>query len=418
MSEQRVGCWSTEVHRQMVEYTSDYLGLFVQKHAKVTRPEAVFLKVAQLSSGDLRRLSHMHFLLSDEARELITVIAPAILKRLSKTSVQEFKTNRNVVQGRVHWGRTYAVRSVMGGDPSLFVTAKKSSEFDLPENRLLLYMLHQVVVIARSVIKESWDEEKFDLDENQDQKWGTQIRGLVAQCLKLLRNPYVSRIDQLPHLTEQIVEQTAKVRGERYSRLAHVARTYIQSNKEPLTFLQQRQKILEPLSKDTLFEIAVLFTVIQTATEAGWIEKSGGLIGGNSHWISKMEKDECVLKVYYQTLPARLAERGRYKPLMSKHGLSDRDRRPDLVLEWVAQGKIKYYIIEVKRSVRRSYLAEGAYKVLGYLKDYEGVQEDGTELKGVLVGWGGIHDVLPESNQEVYVTSWDNLENTLRVVLS
>ncbi len=70
---------------------------------------------------------------------------------------------------------------------------------------------------------------------------------------------------------------------------------------------------------------------------------------------------------------------------MNEYGLGEKLRRPDIVLSF-QYGTITTinYIVEVKRSMRRSYLVDGAYKLLGYLKDFEGLRkiDCGKELRG------------------------------------
>lgn len=417
MTKERMDCWSPEIHRKMVEQTSEYLALFVQKHAKVFKPETLILQLAQLSWEDLLRLSQMHFLLSDEAKELVHEIAPEILNRLSKTSVHQVETSHGVFKGRVHWGRTYSTRAIRGGDPSLFVSMTKSAQFDLPENRLLLFMLHRISLTARKVSKEDWDEEKFDLDDDEKLRWGDEVNRIAAKSQQLLRNPFISQIGQVQKVTDQLLEQAENARGQRYTRLAEIARTYLLSMEDPLRFLQEKsQSVLEPLSKDTLFEIAVLFKVIKAASQYGWKDKHVRLIGGATDCFIELEKNEVNLRVYYQGLPSELNQVSIYRQLMIRHGLSDRARRPDIILEWVDGKKKRYCIIEIKRSTKRKYLVDGAYKVLGYLKDFESVQSNG--LKGVLVGWDGVSISFHAPDDNVYITSWNNLEHTLEALFS
>lgn len=417
MTKERMDCWSPEIHRKMVEQTSEYLGLFVQRHAKVFKPETLILQLARLSWEDLLRLSQMHFLLSDDAKELVNEIAPEILNRLSKTSVHQVETSHGVFKGRVHWGRTYTTRATRGGDPSLFVSMTKSAQFDLPENRLLLYMLRQISLTARKVSKEDWDEEKFDLDDDEKLRWGDEVNRIAAKSQQLLRNPYISQIGQVQQVTDQLLEQAENTRGQGYTRLAEIATTYLMSMEEPLLFLQEKsQSVLEPLSKDTLFELAVLFKVIEAAIQNGWKEKHVRLIGGETDCMTEMGKNGVDLRVYYQGLPSEFDQMSIYRKLMVRHGLSDRSRRPDIVLEWKDGETKSYCIIEVKRSSKRRYLADGVYKVLGYLKDFDMVQA--RWFRGVLIGWDGIDFSCHVRDEEMYITSWDNLEHTFGVLFT
>ena len=102
---------------------------------------------------------------------------------------------------------------------------------------------------------------------------------------------------------------------------------------------------------------------------------------------------------------------------MDKYGLSDKLRRPDIVLEAKNGTKRNYYIIEVKRSDKRSYLVDGAYKLFGYLKDFENVQNSETKLYGLLVGWSNIKDQDVFQENQIYISSWKNLTQTFDFIL-
>ena len=95
--------------------------------------------LTKLGAKDLKLLGSIYFLLSEEVEGLINEIAPAILKKLSKITAKETRVYKGDVRGKINWSKTYKERYAFGGDPSLFVCIQKSSEFDLPENRLLLY---------------------------------------------------------------------------------------------------------------------------------------------------------------------------------------------------------------------------------------------------------------------------------------
>ena len=155
-------------------------------------------------------------------------------------------------------------------------------------------------------------------------------------------------------MTEKIIELTKRCRPAHYKDLAAAAEQFSYCQKSPLRYLQEELKgnILEPLNKDTLFEIAVLFKTMHTAAECGWQEQQAGLIGGSSRAVSTWVKFGRELKIYYQKLPNALSQTSMYGRLMTEYGLSDKLRRPDIILE-LSGGKIKkIFIVEVKRSER------------------------------------------------------------------
>lgn len=412
-------CWSADIHKSIAETTSADLWRYIQKNSYEKTPEDLFLQLSQLSHKDLLLLANIHFILSDDAQNLMGKIAPAILSCLSKTSINNTNINRGKINGRISWGKTYAARAVYGGDPSVFAVNQRSSVFDLPENRVLLHMIQQTTKVARYFSNVDSNDETDIFDVSSNKKWTDKTSRLAIQGTKFLKNPYIRQIGELPHLTEKVIEETAKARGQWYSLLSNVASVFYRSLQNPFEFLTYKLggKILEPLNRNTVYEIAVLFKVIRSAAKAGWTEQRVGLIGGTSNIISVMRKGPNILKVYYQGIPKCFAVVSKYGELMSKYGLSEGLRRPDIVLEWSNASEHRYCIIEVKRSSQREYLADGGYKLLGYLKDYESVLNKTVMPQGLLVGWSRISDQVPTLGSEVYISSWANLDNNLQVVL-
>jgi hypothetical protein len=96
---------------------------------------------------------------------------------------------------------------------------------------------------------------------------------------------------------------------------------------------------------------------------------------------------------------------------MKEVHLSIHHRRPDIILEWINdEGKKYYTIVEVKRSQNKGYLADGLYKLLGYLKDFEAQMQLSEHSTGLLVGWKIDNMNTPKENREVYATDWGLLD--------
>lgn len=406
-------CWTEQIHQEMVKQASRNLWRFLQRNAteQVAREE-LFLKLAQLSKRDLDLLTGLYLLLSPETMEFLTETAPAILNNLSKTSSHRYRQNSGAVTGPIHWGRTYAARASLGGDRSVFVTSSRTNQFDLPENRVMRYLLQHIYEQTLKIKRMEWDDEVFDEFNDLQKKWEEKIARVYHHCVKLLRNPFLANIEKEHSLTEKQIEQAEKTRGERYSNLAQFARLYQRSMSDPVSYLLERfpQTILEPLNWDTLYEIAVLFKIIESVEELGWKENKVGLIGNGSNVISHLQRGDQELSVYYQSIPGSFDQASKYRGLMRVYGLSDRSRRPDIVLEWKDGGRVSHYcIIEIKRSQSRKYLADGVYKLFGYLHDFETPLRESGLIQAFLVGWSGIKDTAPVPFQGVHVTSWERI---------
>lgn len=412
-------CWDTNTHNEVSHYASRFLWRFIQHNARESIADEIVANLTRLTKRDIRLLSDIRFLLSEDVKILLTDIAPKIVSRLSKASIMEKVTERAKIRGRIDWPRTYGARAAAGGDVSLYVYAKKSQIFDLPENRLFLYIIQQIHNMARSISVEDYSSLTWYSEYSEGDKWINRISLIAAQTAKFLRNPYIARIGRLHELSDKIIEQTKHVRAPYYRYLADIAELYLFSQDTPIAFLDHALKgnILEPLNWDTLFEIAVLFKVIGIALDCGWVETRSGLIGGSSKTVCTLVNNDCLLNVYYQKIPELFIENSRYGEIMNTYGLSEKLRRPDIVLSFEKNGKKAYYIIEVKRSMRRSYLVDGAYKLLGYLKDFESVLGRNESLRGFLVGWKGIREMPYDKNKEVQIFCWNNINDSFEGLL-
>jgi hypothetical protein len=392
---------------------------FIQPNAKESETEEVFLNLTGLTKRELRKLVDIRFLLSDPVNKLIDEIAPKVVNQLLKESVNAHIMGRGMVRGRIDWNRTINARAAAGNDTSVYVYSRRSQIYDLPENRLFLYLVKKINEMARSFTTDECMNLTWYIDYDKNKKWVDKIAVIAAKTSRILRNPYVLKIGNFYELSEKTIELTKKCRPAHYKDLAETAEIYVFSNNAPISYLKEEldSNIFEPLNRDTLYEIAVLFRTIQTALELGWKEKRVGLIGGNSRVVSILKKNESEIKVYFQKLPYLMTVKSQYGDIMADYGLSEKLRRPDIILEISGNDSTDYFIIEVKRSRNRRYLVDGTYKLLGYLKDFERVNEDKSSIKGFLVGWKGIELSDYSSAKEVHLFNWDNYVNGLQQML-
>ncbi|MYL54188.1 hypothetical protein GLW08_12655 [Pontibacillus yanchengensis] len=412
-------CWTTKDYEEILEKSNKHLWRFIQKNSSLFSVEDAFLNLTKLSKTDLQLLSKIHFILSEEVKMFVDEVAPSLLKKLSKTSLKENEVLRGHVKGKINWTRTIKERYSTGGDPSIFVCSRRSAVFDLPENRVLLYLLKQIYHICSEITNyEHTEIEGFNVPESD--KWDLTVKNIGIKTKKLLRNPHVQKISDMHYLTNKTLISAEKTRGHMYNKLADVGRRFNEMTNNPLTYLNNilRGNALRPLSKDTLFEIAVLFNISDFLSSTGWTEKKATLIGSKSNIISHYMLDDLELKVYYQGLPKSFTKNSKYGPLMADYGLSSKYRRPDIILELTKGSKKTYLIIEVKRSDKRDYLSDGAYKLFGYIKDFENVKEEDIDIRGVLVGWSNIKDKSTfNSDSEVYISSWNNMSEVLKCLI-
>lgn len=403
-------CWNKQNHEEILDYTSSMLWRYINKNSAESTTEEAFLKLTALKRDDLMCLFEIRLLLSDDIMYFINKVILGIVNRLSKETLNKTIVLRNKIVGKVDWQKTLLTQTLAGSDKTLFVTKTISNKFDLPENRLLKFIIELINKIAKKYItdiaRNMWYEELTSTD-----KWTEKVKYVYSKTQSMLKNPIVKQISRISEITEKMIIATRYQRNMFYGDLAKLAEKILQGTENPYEYLRNElgNKILEPLNRDDLFEIAVLFKVIEAIQSTGWDENEVGLIGGRRRYTSKFNKGENSLKVYYQKLPTGLKDKSKYTPLMIKYGLSDRSRRPDIVIELKQDNRVEYLIVEVKRSQNARYLSDGVYKVFGYLKDYEEVEDEVTGIEGILIGWKGIEKYVYDNNTKVNIFEWKDV---------
>lgn len=413
-------CWDGKIHKQIIEFSSQMLWRFVQSNAKESETEEAVLNLVGLSRKELQLLADIRYLLSDDIRRLIYEIAPKVINKLSKESINETITDRGRVRGRIDWQKTIGSRATAGNDKNIFVYTHRAQIFDLPENRLFLFLIQQIYGKARNFASDDFANLTWYAETENGGKWTNKIDMIASHASRILKNPFISRIGILHEVTPKIIDVTSRCRQLHYKELATVALAFVDVQNKPVAFLKKDLKgnILEPLNKDTIYEIAVLFKTMQAAKDTGWIEHKTSLIGGSKRTVALFKRGSSELKIYYQKLPTDMANNSQYGELMIAYGLSEKLRRPDIVLEFSEGIKKKFMIVEVKRSKNRRYLVDGSYKLLGYLKDFSNVITEDVSLEGMVVGWSGIVPQEYNNKKEVHLFNWNNYDNGMKSVCS
>jgi hypothetical protein len=405
-------CWNKENHNEILKFTSSMLWRYVNKNSTDSKTEEAFLNLTALKLDDLIGLVEIRFLLSQDLVHFINRTMPGIINRLSKESLNKTDTVRNKIVGKVNWQKTSLTQTIAGNDRTLFVTNNVSNKFDLPENRLLKFTIEVINKMAKKYIIDLdlpniWYEEI-----TSSAKWTERVNYIYSKTQIALKNPIIKQISRISEITDKMIIATRYQRNMHYSDLANFSDAIHLAYENPFAYLinELGDKILEPLNNDDLYELAVLFKLINSIQSNGWTEEEIGLIGGKQRYVSQLCKDSITMKIYYQKLPAELRDISKYAPLMKEYGLSDRSRRPDIVIELKYKDLLMYLIVEVKRSQNQRYLADGAYKVFGYLKDYENIESNNADLGGFLIVWKGIKMVPYNKNTKINLFSWKNID--------
>ncbi len=410
------------MHEEIEAETAGHLWRYVQKHSRISTPGEIFSNITKLSDKDLGHLAKVNLLMSDHIPRFLNHLAPELLRRLTKAIISRQEASRTGIRGRVHWQETFTRRLAEGMDSSLYVTIDRSSFFDLPENRILKYLLQQFYQLS-FYFQTSAEIKSSVLDESllSDHVWKNRLAQTSLIAAKILKDVQLQKCGGISELSPALIRKISNSRNSYYRELSVIAEEFRLCIQRPEVYLAENinRHVLMPLDRDRLYELAVIFRILQLCPESGWHEQFASLIGNGGVKISTFIKEDTELHIYYQGLPEIFKVNSAYSQLMKKYSVNAGMRIPDIIMEIrTSLGVTNYFIIEVKRSEERTYIANGVYKLLGYLKDYETVRTKATQLRGVLVSWSGTGVTDYQESDQVYITQWTELDRLLKLVLA
>lgn len=407
-------CWSDEEYEYILDNVKRYLWLYVHAGATIEDLENIVKNLTLLEIKEVNLLSTVHFLLSDETKKLVEIV-PRILRRLSHSTQKERVENRGYVRGRIDWNLTIKERCAQGYNQTIFVCRPPSRIYNLPENQLLKLVLTQIKrLIEETANLPKVEEKNIRLEklrtEDGKEKWTDRIVWLKYHVNNALKNAHLREVDLPKQVNQQMIRraQTARNKdyefvGDSYSLHRHI----IQKMDEGILRELIEMRILEPLEKDTLYELFVLFEVMDSLGNPEEIN----LIRPGAKAIGKYKIGEETVGVYFQRVKG-LFEKSEYKQIFDDYELDVSSRRPDIILHF--ERKDIFMIIEVKRTMNRDYIVDSVYKVLGYLADFNKHFGKEQKPKGVLVVW----DIqrLRKTEQEVSILAHNKVREYIKEI--
>ena len=188
---------------------------------------------------------------------------------------------------------------------------------------------------------------------------------------------------------------------------------FVFDDKEALIDLVKNQ-IIVVSNNDTLFEIYIFIQMIFQLEELSVNDSfEMGLFYENHNnpvkaelSVSRLENvpfnrilpnsfrerlnDNIIIKIHYQNVPQTFTDNSYYIRMTKnrEYGFRTNVRRPDLIVEIIKDEVSFFRVIEVKNASRGDYIRNSFYKVLGYYKDFEGVNLTNS-IPFVLVNWKG-----------------------------
>ncbi len=379
-------CWSDEDYQHVLGQVKHYLWLYVHEGASIEELENAVQNLTRLDGKDLDYLSVVHFLLSDEVKILIEAIS-RILRRLSHSTQTEVVANKGFVKGRIDWNLTIKERYAQGYNPTIFVCRPPSRVYDLPENQLLKFLLvHMKRMIEQTASLQKIEEKDIRLEElktEEREKWTERVSWLKFHINNALKHVYLREVKLPDQVNERMIRRARLSRNKDYENIVNsysLHRKIVQkSDAKALRELIER-RVLEPLEKDTLYELYVLFEVMDSLGKPEELN----LVRPGAKSIGSFKINGATIRVHFQRVRG-LFKVSKYKQIFDDYELDVSSRRPDIILQF--EKEPKFMIIEVKRTTNRDYIVDSVYKVLGYLADFEKFFTLKQKPKGVLVVW-------------------------------
>lgn len=350
-------------------------------------PADVISAVTGLSREEFEHLRSLHYLKRAEVEAFVCRSVPAFLRAMPMASELAIREDRSYPRGRTDWMRTATARMRQGGDASLFISHSPQRTRDTQAARLFAFLLNDIATAATRA-----------LDSHVPEAARAKIGALRTEAL-----------GHLAALQSRGVKRPPSAKPSDFFRLRRTNRSEVV---QALALLERRSSLFgengeerlreimaeglfAPENQDDLFEAWTLLQFVELHLNTGWTLESARIVGGmrKSRPHFTLRRGTESVEIYYQMVPACLAGSSAYKDLFADYDLDVSLRRPDITAHVRAETYDGPLIIEVKRSRDRTYIADAAYKVLGYLGDYAAHFEISCP-KALLVVMGGIEPPL------------------------
>lgn len=361
-----------------------------------------------MSTGDVRRLGIVQFLLSAELRAFLDGL-PGLSRRLATTTARHEEWSAERVRGPINWNTTFGARAATGL-PHLYVTSPARRAFQTPENELLVAALDAV---REAGTRSGWSR-------STSPEVGDTVRSVVAEVERWARMRTLVDVERQPITPQKIARVRTGRHRKRYQPVLDLWDLY-QSYVRRLDRQTLRRAIerhaLVVAADDRLLELLCAFQLERSLCELGWTVSKPGLLEGGRFLSAR--GNGVVLDVYYQQTPSDLARHSIYASVQAAHRFDNIGAlRPDFVLRArTAGGLARWLLFEVKgvqRDVAES--ARAAIRdLLGYRRAFDRVLNQQPILYGVGVAWGS--ELAATAEAEIAVCSPDMLPAAMSLLV-
>jgi hypothetical protein len=380
---------------QVITDLREQIWMYLTPHSDPERQVLDAAALLQMDEADLLALSRVHFVLSPEVRDLLDEV-PSLLRRLPTTSVHGEEESAERIRGAIHWPLTVS-RRVSGASHNVYVTRPAHRAFDTPENQLLVFLLKAISTLGQ---RTGWAS-------SQSESSGRLVSSRTALADRWLASRMLQSIPWRPP-TPRSISRIVMGRHRRRFQLALDAYSVYQRLIEHLSPDAIRETIeqrgLATRADDTLFEVLVLFRLIDALRTQGWNVPHLGVFRGHLHVAATRTSER--LELWYQTAPLDLRKGSEYTSTLAKHDFSNPlDLRPDFTLRLRKGSGVKWLMVEAKMGERRtvdSSARQALVDLLAYQQAFSlGIAESEAPT-GLGVAWGA--ELVPVLGRQMLAT--------------
>lgn len=361
----------------------------------------------RMRTSEVRELSQLQFVLSGAVARLLSQM-PLLIRRLTTTTMHETEASAERVRGPIRWSETFATRAA-AGLPHLYVTAPARRAFRTPENELLVFALEAISRFGRAT---GWAK-------STSAGVGSEVRDRTNNAIRWRQARALLDVPTRPPSAKTI----SRVRSGRQRRTYAAVLDVIDLYQRYVARLD-RAAIREAVENHalvtrhdpTLFELMVVFRVLDALKASGWTGAWSGLLKPPT--IQRAHRGSQRLTVLYQHAPAGLSQGSIYRDVQRAHDFQSRGGLiPDLVLKLEDGQETRWVMIEVKLYTRVEDGGRAAtLDLLAYRRAFEQALHRQTAPYGIGVPWGA--ELAPTEPSEVLLASLDALPDVLTDALA
>ncbi len=396
--------WQESDTKRLLRDISGLGWTLLRRFSAVYEPEDVIAALTGLARDDFEQLRRLHYLRSSRVLDFVFRTCPTFLRSMPQATELAVREDRSYPRGMVDWIRTLSLRTRSGGDESLFVSRSPQRSRNTPAARLFAWLLNDIAQSCVSALDGIAPEvARAALLE----LGGASRRHLAALAARGILPPASARASDFAGL-----RRSTRAEIRQALDLLHARKALFASGGEQRLLEIMSSGMFAPENLDDLYECWTLLQLVELHLRAGWVITSARLVGGSRRRFPSFELNRSgdTVHLFYQMVPPILSGSSYYKDLFEDYDLDVSLRRPDIVAHVSTKTYSGPMIVEVKRTSDRTYIADSAYKVLGYLADYRSHFGEGRP-KSILVVYDGI--IAPEiysASAEIWIVTGSKLK--------